>query len=429
MSWEWQNWLNLAHGPYESLPAIVTSLGIGLLIGVERERKKAPLAGIRTFPLLAMLGCLLGLIPVAAPLSGLLPTAGLLVVASLGFLPSGSKPEQEPRTTTVSALLIAYCLGLFCAQGWIELAVAIAIIATSLLYLKPELSGISQRLDRKDSLALLQFAALTFVVLPILPNHGFGPYAVLNPYRIWLLVVLIVGVGLAGYFAVRLLGEKVGTPILGIMGGMVSTTATSLVYARAAKENPASTVLAGKVILLANLVLFVRLILLTLAIAPAIINHALIMMLPPLILGLVSTFMHRNGSAHNAADAPQLQLSNPAELKLALGFAALFALVLIGTAWLMDLLGDRGVYIVALISGLNDVDAITLTVLDMASKGSLAINITLAAISIAVCSNTLFKFGLIASIGGRQLAMRCLPTFSAIVAGLILGLWLNQLLY
>ncbi|MDC7709786.1 MgtC/SapB family protein [Vogesella indigofera] len=425
-NWDLGSWLSLADSPYAALPAIVTSLGIGLLMGVERERKKRTLAGIRTFPMTAVFGCLLAVLSQHGSPNWLLPALGLLVIASLGFLPLGRESEEnEPRTTTVVALVVAYGLGLLSANGLEELAVAVAIIVTALMYLKPELSGISQRLDRRDLLALLQFAALTFIVLPVLPNQGFGPYAAFNPYRVWLMVVLIVGVGLAGYFAVRMLGERVGTPVLGILGGLVSTTATSLVYARAARDNPASVALSARVILLANLVLFVRLALITMAVAPAALEGAILLMAPPLLLGLLTVMLRPRHPANGQRETPALQLSNPAELKLALSFALVFAIVLVCSAWLNDLFGQRGVYVIALISGLNDVDAITLTALEMLGKQQLTLIPTLLAISIAITSNTLFKFGLISSLGGRLLALRCLPTFVVMLLGLGIGLWLN----
>ena len=424
-NWHLSNWLSLADTPYAALPAIITSLGIGLLMGVERERKKQVLAGIRTFPMTAVLGCLLGLLSKTNAQLWLLPVVGLPVIASFGFLPqSKAMQESAPHTTTVVSLVVAYGLGLLCAGGLPELAVSIAIIVTSLLYLKPELSGISQRLDRRDLLALLQFAALTFIVLPILPNHGFGPYLAFNPYRVWLMVVLIVGVGLAGYFAVRLLGERAGTPVLGILGGLASTTATSLVYARAARENPASTGRSAQVILLANLVLFVRLALITVAVTPAALYGMTLLMAPPLALGLL-TLLFQNHQQTEKNDGPTLQLSNPAELKLALGFALIFAIVLICTAWLNEQFGQSGVYIIALISGLNDLDAITLTALEMMGQHKLALLPTLLTVSIAIVSNSAFKFGLIASLGSKNLAWRCLPTFLMMMVGLGIGLWLN----
>lgn len=429
MQWDLSAWLQLTGTPYQSLPALLSSLGVGLLIGVERERKHHALAGIRTFPLVCLLGTLLAMLTSTLGSEWLL-AAGLLAIAGLGFLPVGARSGDdvnEPRTTTVIALLIAYTLGAMIGLGNTELAVALGVITTGLLYLKPELSSFTHRLARHDLLSLLQFAALTFIILPLLPNQGFGPYAAFNPHRVWLLVVLIVGVGLAGYMAVRILGEKLGAPLLGFMGGLVSTTATSLVYAREAASNPGSQQLATRVILLANMVLFLRLQLLTMAIAPQAGFDMLLIMLPGMALGLLTIFISgRRGRTEDGA--PELELKNPAQLNIALGFAALFAVVMLCSAWLKDLFGDSGLYMVALVSGINDVDAISLTVMELFSKQQLPLQPLLITVAIAVLTNTVFKFGLIFSIGGRTLALRCLPTFVMAMLGMLGGLWFAVLL-
>nr|WP_294864925.1 MgtC/SapB family protein [uncultured Pseudogulbenkiania sp.] len=417
-------WLNLEGTPFAVLPRFVTSLAIGLLLGVERERKQHPLAGIRTFPLAAMLGTMLTMLGQMTATPALV-AVGLAGVIALGFLPEGHQEAevQEPRTTTLVSLMLAYGLGALVWYNQSELAIATAILATALLYLKPELTGIARKLERRDLLSLLQFATLTFIILPILPNRAMGPYLALNPHKIWLMVVLIVGVSLTGYLAVRLLGGRVSGPWLGLLGGMVSSTATSLVYAREARSNPGSLSFATSVILLANIVLFLRLIVLAAILVPAALGAMAMVMLPALGLGLITVFL-RFRHDQNQDGHPELTLSNPTELKLALGFALMFAVVVLCSAWLHDLYGSRGIYAVALISGVNDVDPITLTVLNLFGEHRLDIHQVIISVVLAVFANNLFKFGLIASLGGRTLAWRCLPTFILSGAGMLGGLLL-----
>ena len=417
-------WLNLEGTPFAVLPRFVTSLAIGLLLGVERERKQHPLAGIRTFPLAAMLGTMLTMLGQMTATPALV-AVGLAGVIALGFLPEGHQEAevQEPRTTTLVSLMLAYGLGALVWYNQSELAIATAILATALLYLKPELTGIARKLERRDLLSLLQFATLTFIILPILPNRAMGPYLALNPHKIWLMVVLIVGVSLSGYLAVRLLGERASGPWLGLLGGMVSSTATSLVYAREARSNPGSLSFATSVILLANIVLFLRLIVLAAILVPAALGAMAMVMLPALGLGLITVFLRfRHDQSQDGH--PELTLSNPTELKLALGFALMFAVVVLCSAWLHDLYGSRGIYAVALISGVNDVDPITLTVLNLFGEHRLDIHQVIISVVLAVFANNLFKFGLIASLGGRTLAWRCLPTFILSGAGMLGGLLL-----
>ena len=419
-------WLNLDGTPFAVLPRFVTSLAIGLLLGVERERKQRPLAGIRTFPLAAMLGTLAAMLGQMTASPALIPV-GLAGIIALGFLPEGHRQEddiQEPRTTTLVSLMLAYGLGALVWYHQSELAIATAILATALLYLKPELTGMAHKLERRDILSLLQFATLTFIILPILPDRAMGPYQAFNPHKIWLMVVLIVGVSLTGYLAVRLLGERASGPWLGLLGGMVSSTATSLVYAREARNNPGSLSFSTSVILMANIVLFLRLIVLAAILVPSALSHMALVMVPALVLGLVTTAIRFRHDL-NQGPHPELSLSNPTELKLALGFALMFAVVVLCSAWLHDLYGSKGIYAVALISGINDVDPITLTVLNLFGENRLGINQVINSVVLAVLANNLFKYGLIASLGGRTLAWRCLPTFLASGAGLLGGLLIS----
>jgi len=250
----------------EALPQFLTSLAIGLLIGLERERNPSAKAGLRTFALVALFGTLAALLStkLGSPwllIAGLLAVAGMIIAAYLNnpcgrdditdeerrlTLSPTSPPEGEsddvslrdvrvdendPGTTTVAALLLCYGLGAMIWYGLAELAVMLAIGITALLYFKPELRGLSQKLTRRDLIAVLQFSVLTFIVLPILPDQNYGPYDAFNPHQAWLMVVLISGISLAGYAALHVVGTRYGAPLLGFLGGMVSSTATTLIYA------------------------------------------------------------------------------------------------------------------------------------------------------------------------------------------------------
>jgi uncharacterized membrane protein (DUF4010 family) len=414
-------WFNIKGTPFEALPMIVTSLGIGLLVGIERERKQHVLAGIRTFPLAALLGLLCAMLGHEANAPAL-PVAGLVALTAFGFLRNGKSlnSNSDPHTTTIAALLVVYCLGMLVFFDHAALAVAGGIVVTSLLYLKPELAGITQKLERHDLYSLLQFGTLSCIILPLLPNRTFGPYQALNPHHIWLMVVLIVGLGLVGYVSVRMLGQRVGGPLLGLLGGLVSSTVTSLIYSRQVKENPENAPLAGTIIQLANLVLNVRMMLFAAALAPAALPQIAIVMAPGLLLGLAVTLAryHRQQAPETR---PSQKLANPADLKLALGFAAAFAIIMLCAAWLNAEFGRRGVFTVAVISGANEVDAIVLTVLNLFAQQRFDVVSSATAIALAVGSNALFKFFLILTLGGRDLAMRCLPTFVCILSGLLFG--------
>lgn len=242
---------------------------------------------------------------------------------------------------------------------------------TALLYFKTELRGISQNLSRRDLVSILQFAALTFIILPVLPDRNYGPHNALNPYQIWLMVVLIAaGASLAGYVALRLVGQRYGAVLLGLLGGLVSSTATTLAYARHSKDSEGLAQLAVVVILLANLTVLIRLAVVSAVVSPSILPQLLPVLGCGLALGLAAVaYWWRKLSKQSEVLMPEI--SNPTEICTALGFGLLYAAVLFFAAWLSDIAGSGGHYAVALVSGLTDVDAITLSSLRLFELGKL----------------------------------------------------------
>lgn len=399
-----------------------TSLALGLLIGLERERNPNAKAGLRTFALTALLGTLAALLAdktgspwfLAAALAGV---AGFILTAYLG------SRDTEPGTTTQVALLVCFGLGAMVWYGEQTLAIMLAIVTTVLLYFKAELEGISKSLTRRDLVSMLQFAVVTFIVLPVLPNQNYGPYSTLNPYQIWLMVVLISGVSLAGYVALRIFGLRYGAVLLGLLGGLVSSTATTLVYAKHSRADAEMRKLAVTVILLANLVVMLRLSVLTAIIAPSLLARLLPVLGAGFALGLaVTLYQWRRQHAHGALLMPDMK--NPTELRAALSFGLLYAIVLLASAWLSDYAGEKGLYAVALVSGLTDVDPITLSTLRLLDLGQVVQEQAVIAIMLAVLANLIFKLGLVFSIGGRALGVACLPTLAVVAVGSGVALYL-----
>jgi len=401
------------------LLAFVTSLAIGLLIGVERERNPAAKAGLRTFALTAAFGTLAAMLGdygegAWVPAVGLALT-GVTIVAAYYRAP----PADDPGTTTVVALLLTYCLGALCWYGERTLAAAIAVGAAALLYFKPELRGILERFERRDLLAVIQFATLSVVILPVLPDEGYGPYGVLNPFRIWLMVVLISGLSLAGYIALKTVGPRYGLPLVGLFGGLVSSTATTLAYSRHARASTLTDA-AAVVIVLANLTVLVRLAVLAAATAPAILPRLAPVLGAALVAGMVTAVLLWRRRLAGKAELPLPAVANPAELRASLGFGVLFAVVLLAAAWLSDIAGHRGLYAVALVSGLTDVDALTLSSLQLFTSGKLGAHEVVVAIALALLANTVFKLGLVLAAGGKPLARRViLPALASVLAGAV----------
>jgi uncharacterized membrane protein (DUF4010 family) len=411
------------------LPHFLTSLGIGLLMGLERERNPTARAGLRTFALVALFGAVCGVLsqtqgPPWLTVAGLL-LVGVMIISAY-FDAAFANPrevKEEPGTTTSAALMLCFALGTMVVYGFDRLAVMLAIAATVLLYFKPELKGLAQNLERRDLVSILQFAVVSFIILPILPDRAFGPYSALNARQIWLMVVLISGVSLAGYLALRIVGRRHGAALLGLFGGLVSSTATTLVYARQGRSAPERRELSSSVIVLANLVVLGRLAVLTAVVSPALLPSLLPVLGCALLPGAVLV-AYGLRKLRSQDEPPVPDISNPTELRTALVFALIYAVVLLVAAWLHDKVGAAGLYGVALVSGLTDVDPITLSALRLFGLGSLAAPIAITSIGLAFLANIGFKLGLIGASGGIEMLRRCLPGLASTGLGAAVGLLL-----
>jgi len=214
------------------------ALGLGLLVGLQRERTASRVAGFRTFPLITALGALCALMAQSFGGSivavGLAALAAIVVIGNLALIKGG---EIDPGLTTEAAMLVMYCVGAYLVVGQMAAAIAMGGVVAVLLHLKPQMHTLARALGDRDFKAVMQFVVVTLVILPVLPNRAYGPYQVLNPFHLWLMVVLVVGISLSGYVIYKCFGDKAGTFVGGILGGLISSTATTVpayeVYRRA----------------------------------------------------------------------------------------------------------------------------------------------------------------------------------------------------
>jgi uncharacterized membrane protein (DUF4010 family) len=396
------------------------SLGMGFLIGLERERHPDKIAGVRTFTLISLAGSLSGYITQQTELHFAPWIMLLMIVASLLVAQFKSR-AAEPDTTSVLAALLTYVLGYVLWLGDSLMPAALAIIVAAVLYFREELRGLPQRLSRQDFISFFQFAAIAFIVLPILPNQAYGPYAVFNPYQTGWLVVLISGLSLLGYVALRLLRGKSGLFVVGVLGGLASTTATTLVYARHSKNIQNFVNSAATVILLSHLVMFVRIALVVAVVEKSLLPVMLHWIAGGLLAGVACLVVLLLRSRSDAHDVPELKLSNPTELKTALTFAVGFSLILLLSAWMNDLFQSAGGYAIAFLSGLTDVDAITVANLKLFAVGSISANAAANAVIIAFVANLLFKLGIVLTTADRRLWLPISLGFSVLLAGVIAG--------
>lgn len=403
---------------FDLLQRFGASLGIGMLMGLVRERRAGTMAGLRTFTLIALLGTVSALLSERAGAVWLLPAA-LLVLGAMMIAADRSDEAQEPGTTSTVAVLLCFCLGAMAWFGPLLPAAALGLVATALLHFKPALRGFATRLTPGDVSSILRFAAVSLLVLPVLPDQGYGPYEALNPYRIWLMVVLISGMSLGGYLLLQIIGAGKGVVLIGVLGGLISSTATSLTFARQARDDPEQTRGAQIVILIANLVVLMRLAALAAVVSPAALPALLPMLGSGFALGGLAVIWTLRRA--RPADRAALEIRNPGEMRAALSFAAFYAAVLVGVAWMEDRSGTGGVYLAAAISGLTDMDAISLSAMQMFGTQRLDAAALLLTLLIAYGANLLFKLVLVAAIAGRTLALGLLGGFATVALGLLAG--------
>jgi uncharacterized membrane protein (DUF4010 family) len=354
---------------------------------------------------------------------------GIVAVVLIGHFNRPLQPEANRGTTTDVAMLLMFAVGALLVMGPAEMKVAIAVgggVAV-LLQFKPELHGVARRLGDEDLKAIMQFVLITCIILPVLPNHKivfplgprFQSLNVLNPFEIWLMVVLIVGLGLAGYIFYKFFGRDAGALLGGVLGGAISSTATTVSYAQGARGDAAATRTAAVVIMIASTVSCLRVLaavaVVSLATSPefflTVLGPVGVLTLLTLLPSLVLWMRQRN----QAAAMPEHQ--NPTHLKSALVFGVMYAVVLLALAAAQLWAGGRGLYAVAGLSGLTEMDAITLSTTRMSATGLIAAAVGWRLIVIAVMANMVSKAALAGLLGGWRLLVEITVLFAIPMAG------------
>jgi uncharacterized membrane protein (DUF4010 family) len=399
----------------DSFQTLGIALGLGLLVGLQRERAASVLAGFRTFPLITLFGTICAWLAVQH--GGWVIGAGLLALAAAIVAGNSLRTRQtdtDPGITTEAAMLLMFGVGAYLPGGDRPLAMVIAAATAVLLHLKPQLHDLAKRIGDHDFRAIMQFVLIALVILPIVPDATFGPFNALNPHRIWWMVVLITGISLSGYLLHKWLGDRSGAMVAGLLGGLISSTATSVTHSRLTRGRPEGAPLAAVVILLASAVVFARLMVLVAAADP---EH-LLKYVPPfasllvVLLGFAAWHGLRNRDEQAVLPPP----SNPTELRSALIFTAIYATVLLGVAAARSWYGTRGLLLVATVSGLTDMDAITLSTAQLSRQGTITVGESTRAIVVASVSNLAFKAAVVGTLGDRQLLWKIAPAFGAAAA-------------
>ncbi len=401
---------------------LIGSLAVGLLIGVERGWRDRDLAeggrvaGLRTFSLVGLLG---GALAVLFTEFGAWPLLGGMVGLSLLLAVSyreASRATGNLSITTAVAMLLTLVLGALAARGAAAQALAAAVVVAVLLNLKPTLHRWLQLMQHRELTAALQLLVISLVILPNLPDAGYGPYLALNPYRLWWAVVLIAGLSLAGHFAMRMTGAHRGVFWTGVLGGLASSTAATLALARYAKRQPVLAEAAAAGALAACGVMFFRLIVLLASVEPA--------LLRPLGAPLASTggallflavWQWRRCSGPGMS-AQEVEPVAPFDLGTALGFGGFLAVMAVLVPAAKEWLGAPGIYALAALSGLADVDATVISVARLQGAGGLPAATAVLAVGLTTLANMVTKASIAWKIGGAAVGWPVLRGYAVAMA-------------
>ncbi|MDC6390705.1 MgtC/SapB family protein [Maribacter sp. PR1] len=413
---------------YSDLSTLGIAFGLGLLVGLQRQRTDNKMAGVRTFTLIAILGVLSAFLtrdfenPYILPVLGLSLT-GLLIVANIIKLKKFEDADVG-QTTEVAALLM-FAIGAYLVLGNQVIGIIVGGLMAVLLYAKEHLHDFIENLMEKDLAAIMTFAGISLIILPILPNQTYGPYDVLNPHNIWLMVVLIVGISVVGYFIYKFLGKKAGIISNGVLGGLISSTATTVSYAKKTKNAKNVDLIAAFIITTASAIALVRIMFEVGVVIPEKLNFIAL----PLIFELVCMALLCVGLFYlinkENNDDKMPEPDNPAQFKSALVFGLLYGFILLAVAFTKEKFGNEGLYIVAIISGLTDVDAITLSISNLMKGDGLATTTGWRLILLASLSNLFFK-GIMAAVLGTKKMMKWIGIafgISIVIGLLIMWLW------
>lgn len=405
------------------------ALVLGALVGLEREyaqesseMPEEAFAGLRTFAFIGLLGCgsafvtELGLewfFPVAFVALALMVSVAYVITALAGAL---------GMTTEVTTLLV-FLVGGFSAWGQVELAAALAVVVTLFLSLKSPLQRWVARIEREDIYATLKFAIITVIVLPLLPDEGYGPYGIWNPREIWLMVIFISGINFSGYLLSKASEARRGILLTGLVGGLASSTAVTLGFSQRSREQAALSRAFVLGITAASVLMFGRVWVEALAINSYLARQLGFPLSLPLAIGVVwCLYLY---FTERPTELGQVSFTNPFQLEPAIKFGLFFAGVLLLAEWTQDALGSTGVYLSSLASGLTDVDAITLSMARLSKAGDISSDVATRAVVLATVANTVVKGGMAVVLGAPALRRYIVGIFGSMaVAGVVSALLL-----
>ena len=391
--------------PLSAFERLLVAVLIGILIGLDRERaevRKAHrlFAGVRTFPLIALAGAvpmlLTDIVGPAVLVASFLAVASIIAVSYW----RGSAAGDIGATTEIAALA-TFLVGALAGAGQLNVAAGTGIAVAVLLVAKPRLEGFSRALSEEELAAVLELAVISVIILPLAPNRGFGPWQVLNPFEIWLVVVLVSGLSFAGFVAVRFLGQNRGIIAAGALGALVSSTAVTVAMAAQVRTNRQVAAAAAAAAVLASTIMCVRVAVLAGAVNADVLPRLVPVVLAMLLTAAVATWILVRHSARSDARPAGAAIANPFSLASALTFGVIYALVVLGARAAREYFGAGGLYAAAALSSLADVDAAAIAITRMGpTMGDWRVPAT--AIAVGMVSNTVVKIAIAIVMGAGR---------------------------
>lgn len=386
---------------------LAVALALSMLIGLEREQKSQKTgiggnAGIRTFTLIGLSGALSYVLSEISVILTAVMSAGVMSLVLASYMSA-----KDKGLTSEIAAMIVYLIGVLSMKGDVVLAVSVALFTMALLHFKERLHGWSKKVKNVEITSTVKFILIAFVILPLLPKGDFGPYEFFNPYLVWLMVVFVSGLSFLSYFAIKVFGTKKGIGLSGFLGGFISTTALALSFADSSKRTPKIINPYVFAMMVAITGMFVRVL-----IEVSVLNSELVgyLLWPMIAMGTVSlafAFLFWLRREKKKVKETKLELESPFSLSAALKFGALFAVILFFVEFANSVLGEKGLYITSFVSGIVDIDSITISVANLAGD-TISYKAASIAIMIATIVNNLAKSFIILFLGSKKVALKVL---------------------
>ncbi|HHX8696343.1 TPA: MgtC/SapB family protein [Vibrio diabolicus] len=409
---------------------LLIALLLGAIVGTQRgwvmrnSVEGSRVAGIRTFSLVGLLGGLVGILAnIYTPLLIGFALIALVILTCIAFVIQ-QKKSGDVSITGVVSIMVVFVLGNLAVSGEAVLAAAAAVITAVVLDNKRELHQALQKLQEYELDAALRLLLISIVMLPLLPNQSYGPWNALNPYEIWWMVVLIASISFVGYFAIKIGGAKRGILFTSVFAGLSSSTALTLQFSHLSREQASISPLLASGILLSCGTMFPRLL-----IVLSVINPQLVKLLWPIVMAMMVALYIPAWWIWRRSEVEQIEQSNkqtnPLALQSALFFGLVLAVIMLLAHALSDWFGNAGVLILSALSGITDVDAISLT-LGRQSTQTLSVTTAALGILIAASVNTIVKMGMVIAIGDKKLWRRIAPVMAGCVvvgAGVFMALY------